>query len=312
MPTPTEEDLERFQSYGETSRKFRRSYFSHSDWLNTRRDGRFLYNLKSKFATPKFAIRIGKTLGSVAGISTFTLVWNALLVAGFDDFAGVHHNPLIDFSDTAIPLLQLPLDPFTLSSPALGLLLVFRTNTCYSRWDEGRQAWESIINNSRTCIRLGTIWADTTQPGSIEKLERLADTVWAFSRSLMFHLLGPMEDGAAYAKDLSKLKDQEFAAGLWDVRHKPTRALKEMTEALAAIPFQSILYQVEAEKSVTALCDAMGVCERIFTSPVPVFYSRHTSHFLIIWLFLMPLALYTPFDYTWNHWVRSWRTCFLY
>jgi putative membrane protein len=300
MSTPTEKDLERFQSYGEASRKFRRSYFTHSDWLKARRDDRFLYNFKT-ILNSGIARQLAKEVGTVAGISAFIVVWNALLVAGFDGFGGVHHNPIFDTSDL-IPLLKLPADPFTLSSPALGLLLVFRTNTAYSRWDEGRKAWGSIINNSRTAARLGTTWADPSQPGSLEKLERLADTVWAFPRSLAFHLLGPLEDGAAYAKDLSQLKDREFAADLLRVRHKPTRALKETTDALAAIQFKSIIYQVEAEKAVTALCDALGACERIFTSPVPVFYSRHTSRFLINWLFLMPLALYKPFDYTWNHW----------
>jgi hypothetical protein len=44
---PTEKDLEYFQSYGEASRKFRRSYFSHSDWLKARADDRFFYNLSS-------------------------------------------------------------------------------------------------------------------------------------------------------------------------------------------------------------------------------------------------------------------------
>jgi putative membrane protein len=218
-------------------------------------------------------------------VSTLIVVWNnALLVAGLDDFAGVDYNPLIESSSDSIPLLQLPLDPLTtLSSLALGLLLVFRTNTCYSRWDKRRQAYGSIINNSRTT------WVDPTKPGGagfIEKQERLADAVcWAFSRSLMFHLLGPLEDGAKHAKDLSKLKGQEFAADLLRVRRNPTRALKEMTDALAAIPFQSILYQAEAEQSVTAFCDALGVCERIFTSPVPALCSRCTSRFLISWLF---------------------------
>jgi predicted membrane chloride channel (bestrophin family) len=34
--------------------------------------------------------------------------------------------------------------PFTLSSPALALLLVFRTNTVYARWNEARTAWARI------------------------------------------------------------------------------------------------------------------------------------------------------------------------
>src|SRR5688572_15760611 len=32
---------------------------------------------------------------------------------------------------------------------ALSLLLVFRTNTAYDRWWEGRKVWGSFVNNSR-------------------------------------------------------------------------------------------------------------------------------------------------------------------
>ena len=297
--TPTEKDIERFQSYGEASRKFRRSYFSHSDWLRARRDDRFLYNFKS-ILNSGIARQLAKEVGFVAAISTFIVVWNALLVAGYDDFSGLRHAPLI--SSDLLPLLKLPADPFTLSSPALGLLLVFRTNSSYSRWDEGRKAWGQIINNTRTCMRLGTTWADLKQDGSKKKLERLADAVWSFPRSLTYHLLGPLEDGAAYARDVQKLNDKQYAQDLLEVRHKPTRALKEITEALHDINFSSIMYRAEVEKAVTALCDALGACERIFTSPVPVFYTRHTARFLVNWLFFLPLALYKPFDFTWNHW----------
>jgi ion channel-forming bestrophin family protein len=308
--TPTEKDLERFQSYGEASRKFRRSYFSHADWLKARADDRFLSNLSS---IPKSGIvrQLAKEVSLIAGFSTLIVLYNALAIVGYDDFSGVHHDPLrfvvFGSSTTAahLPLLVLPKDPFALSSPALGLLLVFRTNASYSRWDEARKAWGMIINNTRTCIRLGTTWSEQDRNDGgrqDEKLEQLADAVWSFPRSLCFHLLGPLEDGAAYARDLQQLKDQEYAADLLRVRHKPTRALKEITDVLAQINFKSIMYQVETEKAVTALCDALGACERIFTSPVPVFYSRHTARFLVTWLFFLPLSLYQPFDYTWNHW----------
>ena len=32
---------------------------------------------------------------------------------------------------------------------ALSLLLVFRTNTAYDRWWEGRKLWGALVNNSR-------------------------------------------------------------------------------------------------------------------------------------------------------------------
>ena len=48
---------------------------------------------------------------------------------------------------TVIPL------PHTLLSSALGLLLVFRTNACYARWDDSRKVWGDIINKCRTLVR---------------------------------------------------------------------------------------------------------------------------------------------------------------
>ena len=42
-----------------------------------------------------------------------------------------------------------------LSSPALGLLLVFRTNTAYARWNEARMAWAAIENHSINLARQG-------------------------------------------------------------------------------------------------------------------------------------------------------------
>jgi putative membrane protein len=296
---PTEEDLKRFQSYGEASRKLRRSYFSHADWLKARADDRFLYNLSSIIRSGILK-QLSKELITIAGISTFICVWNALFAAGYDDLAGFHHASVL--GQHAFPLLTLPAFPFTLSVPSLGLLLVFRTNTAYKRWDEGRKAWGAIINNSRTCVRLGTSWSDQEASGDKEKLALLADAVWSFPRSLQFHMLGPLEDGVDYAQDLQQLKNKAFAHDLLSVRHKPTRSLREITAVLCSINFKSVVYQVETEKAVTALCDALGACERIFTSPPPLFYSRHTARFLVTWLFLLPLCLYQPFENTWNHW----------
>ena len=49
------------------------------------------------------------------------------------------------------------------------------------------------------------------------------------------------------------------------------------------------------------MCDALGASERIFTSPVPTFYTRHTARFLAFWLLALPLGLYEPLGGSWNH-----------
>ena len=49
------------------------------------------------------------------------------------------------------------------------------------------------------------------------------------------------------------------------------------------------------------LADNLGSSERLLTSPVPLFYSRHTARFLSFYLLLLPFALWEPFGSSWNH-----------
>jgi predicted membrane chloride channel (bestrophin family) len=38
--------------------------------------------------------------------------------------------------------------------------------------------------------------------------------------------------------------------------------------------------------------DAIGGCERLFRTPIPLSYTRHTSRLLLFWLGYLPLALF--------------------
>lgn len=38
--------------------------------------------------------------------------------------------------------------------------------------------------------------------------------------------------------------------------------------------------------------EAVGTCERIVRFPIPLSYTRHTSRFMLLWLALLPIALY--------------------
>jgi putative membrane protein len=46
------------------------------------------------------------------------------------------------------------------------------------------------------------------------------------------------------------------------------------------------------------LGDMLGACERIFSSPVPLVYTRHTARFLSLWMLLLPFAMYEDFAKT--------------
>ena len=319
-------------SYSERSRPYRRDVFAYDDWVKHRSTERFTGRLK-KLGKSGIVRALSYEVQLLAAVATFICVFNALCVTGYDDFSNVHHDPLMSIG---LPVLSLPSMFFTLSSPALSLLLgththiaakmldilyrpmhlslfpfyfgttatVFKTNTSYQRWDEARKNWGAIVNNSRTIMRQGAAWNHESPLPPEEKqrlLARLAAAVWCFPRSLTRHLLSAEEDADDYAIDLRANLRPDLAEDLIAARHKPTRAMYELSCAINEFPL-SDWRRVAMDSAATTLCDAMGSSERIFTSPVPRFYTRHTARFLEVWLLLMPLTLYKTFDYTWNHW----------
>lgn len=106
-------------SYGEESRKYRRTVYTHDDWRKHRRSDRFIYYLGSLFVSGVYK-SLAREVSATTAIAAFLCLYNAA-VGGYTDFAGVQHAALV--TSPFLPLFGLPLAPFTLSSPSLGLLL---------------------------------------------------------------------------------------------------------------------------------------------------------------------------------------------
>ena len=104
-------------SYIETSRQYRRTRFAHDDWLKHRSPDRFFKNLGTILFSGIYR-GIAKEVLTVTGIATFIWAWNLFLGEGYVGLGGVHQDPIAE-----LPLLRLPLTPFSLASPSLGLLL---------------------------------------------------------------------------------------------------------------------------------------------------------------------------------------------
>lgn len=187
---------------------------------------------------------------------------------------------------------------------AINSKLVFRTNSSYKRWDEARKAWATIVNNSRTILRQTAAWISTADLPAAEKqrlIRRVANAVWLFPRAEQRHLLSAREDEEAYRSAVRERLPPALAEDMVSFeRHRPSRALYELSSAINEIPIE-MFRRVSVDKSVSHLCDAMGGCDRIFGSPVPVSYTRHTARFLELWLLFLPLCLWGPLENSWNH-----------
>lgn len=104
---------------GEEQRKFRRTVYTHDDWKKHRSQDRFLYYLLAIFKSGVYK-NLGREVSTVTLIAASVVAYNAV-VGGYQDLDGVKQSALI--SSQYLPVLTLPMTAFTLTSPALGLLL---------------------------------------------------------------------------------------------------------------------------------------------------------------------------------------------
>lgn len=90
--------------------------------------------------------------------------------AGFLSFL---HRRLLVTNPGAAELMSLPLAPHSLMVSALSLLLVFKTNSAYQRFAEGRKIWETIINNARDLYRMMNLYEREMGRSKRRRLQRL-------------------------------------------------------------------------------------------------------------------------------------------
>ena len=285
--------------YGEESRKYRRTIYTHDDWIKHRSPNRFLRNAVTTFRSGIYK-NVSKQVGVVTAVAIFVILWNAL-TGNWVDLRGVQQAG--PFQKSILPILALPMAPFTLAAGSLGLLLVFRTNTGYQRWDEARKNWGMNINRTRDLVRMGTAWYDMNGVSPQKRKEDLNDLVlatWAFVRAMKRHLSPEREDEDDFRTELYERLPERQAQAIIDAEHRPNRALFDLSVAIENLPMHW-LRKNEINKSVTAFEDNLGSSERLLTSPVPLFYSRHTERFMFFWLLGLPFALYRTFDGFWNN-----------
>jgi predicted membrane chloride channel (bestrophin family) len=80
--------------------------------------------------------------------------------------------------------IVLDINVILVGSAALSFLLVFRTNSSYDRWWEGRRIFGSIMNRSRNLARQAIAFVDDA--GLVEQLIRYTAAERAISKGHMF------------------------------------------------------------------------------------------------------------------------------
>ena len=174
-------------------------------------------------------------------------------------------------------------------SIVLGLLLVFRTNTAYERFWEGRKAWGTLVNTVRNFAR--QIWGaieEHTPEDRTAKVTTLRLLV-AFAVSIKLHLRGEPVNS-----ELEALMSQEQYQLLKTMNHPPLEIAFWIGDYLQEQQRRGYLntYQLTAMlKLLDQMVDVLGACERILKTPIPLAYSIHLKQLLLIYCLSLPFQL---------------------
>lgn len=147
----------------------------------------------------------------------------------------------------------------------LSMLLVFRTNSAYDRWWEGRKVWGSVVNNSRNlALKLSSVL--TLDKDKQEVKHIITNYVFAFKN----HLRGK------YIQEEFTQTENINLAQFADAKHKPNFIAKSLYEKINTLYKQNHLsgeQLIILNEELKSFTDNCGACERIKNTPIPYSYN---------------------------------------
>ncbi len=171
----------------------------------------------------------------------------------------------------------------------LGLLLVFRTNTAYDRFWEGRKAWGTLVNSVRNFSRQIWVAVDETNPEDASVKADNVRLLVAFAIATKLHLrnepINQELEGLVSPKQYKKLQGMnhpplEIAFWVGDYLQKQYRLNK-----------LNIYQLTTMVKLLDTMVDALGSSERILKTPMPLAYAIHLKQLLLIYCLALPFQM---------------------
>ena len=167
----------------------------------------------------------------------------------------------------------------------LSLFLVFRTNTAYDRWWEGRKQWGSLVNVSRTLairVREFTTNADAH--------EHFNEAIPGFAKSLRDHLR-PRQPDLPVLPGITEFAGATHAPNAW-AQTMERRAAELLSKGEITAQEHWLLAQ-----NLERMIDVLGACERILKTPVPYSYSMFLKKFIFIYVVTLPIGFVATFEW---------------
>lgn len=184
--------------------------------------------------------------------------------------------------------LSVPIVAHTIVGGFLSLLLVFRTNASYDRFWEGRRQWGAIVNASRNLGRQCGAYLRGHPEALRDVLKWAVELPWAVMHTLR---------GSAWGTENLTTEDVESVSS---TPHLPTAIATQVSSNLDDARRRGLIsdyMQMGMDQNVQQIVDCYGACERIHKTPLPFAYVVHLRRALVLYLFTLPFALLSTFQW---------------
>ncbi|XP_021904528.1 UPF0187 protein At3g61320, chloroplastic isoform X1 [Carica papaya] len=253
-----------------------RSLYNHEKWVEHRSSLRHVRHLLSSLSSRVI-------LSLIPPVISFTSV--AAIIASYNSAVDMHWLPGF------FPVLRASSLPYQLTAPALALLLVFRTEASYSRFEEGRMAWTKVIAGTNDFARQVIAGVDISGDELIK--DALLGYIMAFPTALKCHLIY----GSDIGRDLETLLEADDLAVVVNSKHRPRCIIEFISQSLHLLNLDESRRNM-LESKLLCLHEGIGVCEQLMGTPIPLSYTRLTSRFLVLWHLTLPIILWDD-----CHWI---------
>lgn len=159
----------------------------------------------------------------------------------------------------------------------ISLLLVFRTNTSYDRWWEGRKLLGSLVNVSRNfAIRINALDLHKED----KDFFKYAIPKYAFA--LKEHL-----------REKQYFGKNSFLIEIDGGKHIPNQVAISITNKLFNLQREGKITNeqlITLSTDTTQFTDVCGACERIKNTPIPYSYSAFIKKFIFVYVITLPFG----------------------
>lgn len=180
---------------------------------------------------------------------------------------------------------------FSLIGVILSLFLVFRLNSAYDRWWEGRKAWGKLVNDARTFAMI----LNTHIPEEDHRRRRFfVKSISNFCMALQWHLRDDVKYG------IFIYISREYTEALEKSKHVPNKIASFIYDEIEVMSKEKVITDFDKTQLRTILqgfIDVLGICERIKKTPIPFSHSTFIKMFIVLYIAILPFGLVNVFQY---------------